>query len=96
MVAAGGRAQNVIFRAVRLDGERDGPALNDLFVKKPQSGPWFQSDVFQDGFSLAFQFGANAAFGDYAHMPNAAQTWPGVNQTADRRTSGPNLPCICA
>jgi hypothetical protein len=66
MVAAGRGAQNVIFRAVRLDGERDGPALDDLFVKKLQGGPWFQSDFFQDGFGLAFQFRVNPAFADGA------------------------------
>ena len=77
-IAAGGRAQNVIFRAVRLDRERDGPTLNDLFVEKFQGGPWFQSDLRQDGFRLAFEFGVNPAFGDGAHVPDVAQTWPGV------------------
>ena len=60
-VAARGRAQNLIFRAVCLDGERDCPALNDLFVEKFQCGPWFQSDLFKDGLSLTFEFGVDTA-----------------------------------
>jgi hypothetical protein len=59
-----------------LNRKRDGPALNDLFVKKFQRGLWFQPDFFQDGFDLAFQFGVNPAFGDCAHVPIVAQTWP--------------------
>jgi hypothetical protein len=87
MVAAGRGAQNVIFRAVRLDGERDGPALDDLFVKKLQGGPWFQSDFFQDGFGLAFQFGVNPAFGDGTHKRKMAQMWAGVHQADGKMTS---------
>ena len=79
-IAAGGRAQNLIFRGVCLDRERDCPALNDLFVKQFQCGPWFQSDLFQDGFSLTFQFGVNTAFGYRAHVPNVAQSRPFVKQ----------------
>ncbi|SPE60952.1 hypothetical protein SBV1_570011 [Verrucomicrobia bacterium] len=80
LIAAGRRTQNVIFRAVGPDREGDGPALNDLFVKKFQCGPWFQSDLFQNGFSLAFQFGVNTAFGYCAHVPNVAQSCPLVKQ----------------
>ncbi len=87
MVAAGRGAQNVIFRAVRLDGERDGPALDDLFVKKLQGGPWFQSDLCEDGFGLAFQFGVKPAFDYGAHVPNVAQTWPDVNHADDRQVA---------
>jgi hypothetical protein len=87
LIAAGGRAQNVIFRAVCLDRERDCPALNDLFVKQFQCGPWFQSDLLQDGLSLAFQFGVDTALGYCAHVPIVAQTWPFVKQ-ADGIVSG--------
>ena len=75
-IAAGRRAQELIFRAVRLDRKRDSSALNDLFVKKFQCGPWFEPYLFQDGFSLAFQFGVDSAFCYCAHGPNVAQTWP--------------------
>lgn len=62
-MAAGGRAQNLIFRAVCLDRERECPTLHNRFVKPFQRGPWFESDTFQDGLSLTFQFGVNSAFG---------------------------------
>ena len=77
-VAAGGGAQNLILRAVDLDRERDAPALDDLFVIEFQCGPWFQPDLFQDGFRLAFQFRVNPAFGDGAHGLNVARTRPFV------------------
>lgn len=78
-VAASGRAQNVIFRAVCLDRERNGSAFDDLFIEKFKCGPWFQADFFQDRFSLALQFGVIATFG--AHVPLVVQTWPIVKKS---------------
>lgn len=52
--AAGGRTQRLTFRAIGLNRKRDCPALDDLFVKELQCRPWFQSDLFQNGFRVAF------------------------------------------
>src|ERR1041385_6911352 len=57
-IAAGSRAQNLVFRAIGLDRERDCPAFNNLFVKEFQGGPWFQSNLFQNRFRLSFQSGS--------------------------------------
>jgi hypothetical protein len=92
LIAPGGSAQNLIFRAVCPEWERDCSTLNDLFVKKFQCGLWFQSDLLQAGFGLAFQFGVNTSFGYCAHVPNATQTWTCVKQS-ERIVSGPR---ICA
>jgi len=80
-IAPSGRAQSLIFRAVCLDRERDCAALDDLFVKKLQCGPRFEPDLFQDGFSLAFQFGINTGFDNCAHVPVVPQTRPVVNRS---------------
>src|ERR1051325_497232 len=71
-IAAGSRAQNLVFRAIGLDRERDCPAVNNLFVKEFQGGPWVPSHLFQNRFRLSFQFRVNTALGDCAHVP----MWP--------------------
>ncbi len=83
LIAAGSRAQKSILWAVWLDRERDCPELDDLFVKKFQCSLWLQSDLCQDGFSLAFQLGIHTAFGCCAHVPSVAQTWAFVKLPED-------------